>query len=202
MKYIYIGGPYTAKGPPDQHYNEIDRNIARAREAFTTLALAGVGAFCPHLHSAHFEVITPNVEPSYWYELDLYFLDQCDAIYLLPGWENSTGTLAERNRMEFELHRPVFTNLYDCIAWALRSDGDELHEPPTAPEPSGPVQCHCAADPTSQHISSVQDKVYSAVDLPPAHAPHLRGYPPVEMGSNVLTLHTYAIQLDGERVWL
>lgn len=115
MQFVYIAGPYTAPT-----YLEIDTNIRRAAEAFKTLAEAGVGAFCPHMHSAHFEVIAPDVRPSYWYELDLNFLRAgCDALLLLPGWEFSKGSLKEKAVAE-QLGLPVFYDTEDAIGWSRK----------------------------------------------------------------------------------
>ncbi len=95
MKYIYIAGPYTGRTHDYQSYFEIHRHITDALEAARELAELGYGFFCPHAHSAHFEVIAPSVKPAYWYELDNHFLEACDAILMLPGWADSTGAVAE-----------------------------------------------------------------------------------------------------------
>jgi len=119
MKFVYIAGPYmgTAKTHDHHSYSEIDRNIAQARDALATLARAGVGAFCPHTHSAHFEVITPEVPPAYWYELDIHFLEACDAILMLPRWNESKGAILEKGIAE-ELGLPVLYDLEEAIQWA------------------------------------------------------------------------------------
>ena len=90
MKMVFIAGPYS--GPA---YLAIDRNIAAAREAAVFLAYHDIGFFCPHLNSAHFECITPDVAPEFWYELGLRLLEGCDAVLLLEGWKRSKGTKGE-----------------------------------------------------------------------------------------------------------
>lgn len=129
MKFVYIAGPYmgTALHHDHRSYSEIDRNIAQARDALASLAQAGVGAFCPHTHSAHFESIVPDVPPSYWYELDIYFLQHCDAILMLPRWEESTGARKEKGIAEAML-MPVFYTLEEAIEWA--SETSSLQEQP------------------------------------------------------------------------
>lgn len=115
MKRIYIAGAYSG---PD--YLAIEDNIQRARKVAALLANHGYGFFCPHSHSAHFECITPEVPPAYWYELDLLFLRDCDGIYLLPGWEKSTGSVAEAGQAA-QNGLPVFTDLGELLEW-LRAE--------------------------------------------------------------------------------
>lgn len=91
MKIVYIAGPYGDAGG----YLQIDRNIARAREAAARLYDAGIGCLTPHLNSAHFEAITPHIPVSFWYELDEELLKRCDAVYVLEGWTESKGTKRE-----------------------------------------------------------------------------------------------------------
>jgi nucleoside 2-deoxyribosyltransferase len=117
MKLIYIAGPYGDKGG----YLAIDANIAKAREAAAWCAERGIGYFCPHLNSAHFEAITPDVPVSYWYELDIELLRKCDAILMLDGWRQSTGSKAEKAEA-CRLDMPVFLwpDREDLEEWAAR----------------------------------------------------------------------------------
>ncbi len=95
--YVYIAGPYMGRKRMHDFrgYEEIDQNISRARETAAFLANNEIPFFCPHLNSAHFEVITPNVKPDYWYEMDLELLKPASAVLLLDGWRRSKGTLRE-----------------------------------------------------------------------------------------------------------
>ena len=95
MKIVYIAGPYGDSGG----YLAIERNIARAREAAVFLAERGIGFFCPHLNSAHFECIIEQ-PTEFWYEMDLRLLDACDAILMVEGWQNSNGARAELERAQ------------------------------------------------------------------------------------------------------
>ena len=114
MNIVYIAGPYTGKT-----YEEVDRHIVAARDAAASLAKAGVGFLCPHMNSAHFEVITPDVGADYWYELGLELLAACDALYLLPGWQDSVGSRKERDHA-LKTGIPVFDDLNAVIRWMFR----------------------------------------------------------------------------------
>lgn len=108
LTYVYIAGPYRGKTTHDARgYFEIDANINRARKAAATLARLGIPFFCPHLNSAHFEVIAPDVQPAYWLEMDMIFVDLASVLWILEGWEDSQGTLGEIERAK-EKKQPVF----------------------------------------------------------------------------------------------
>ncbi len=112
--YVYIAGPYMGTHTHDHHsYFAISQNIANAHEASLQLARAGYGFFCPHTHSAHNEVIAPDLPPTYWYELDMHFLRACDVMLVLPG--ESRGVKQEIALAE-QLGIPVF---YD-MAYLMR----------------------------------------------------------------------------------
>ena len=109
MKLIYIAGPYMGTRTHDHHaYFAIHANIAKAHEASLTLARLGYGFFAPHVHSAHNEVIAPDIPASYWYALDLHFLPICAAMFVLPG--ESAGVRKEIAAAQ-ALGLPVYTSL-------------------------------------------------------------------------------------------
>jgi len=115
MKYIYIAGPYTGKTHDYRSYFEIHRHIIDALEMSREVARLGYGFFCPHQHSAHFEVIAPGIKPDYWYELDLHFMLACDAVLLLHGWRKSKGT-REEVRVAHLHGIPVYKSINELLA--------------------------------------------------------------------------------------
>lgn len=104
---VYVAGPYTGKTHDADAYHAIDYNIGVAREAAAWLVKNGLYFFCPHLNSAHFEVITPDVPPDVWYALDIRILRHCDAMLVVGNWRASSGTM---NEIAFcaEVNIPVF----------------------------------------------------------------------------------------------
>lgn len=87
---VYIAGPYSGDCA-----EEVDSNIAAAREALADLFRKGYVPFCPHTMTAEFERRYPDIPYETYIETDLEWLRHCDYIYLLPRWEKSRGSLGE-----------------------------------------------------------------------------------------------------------
>jgi len=87
MKLVYITGPYTGSD-----YHQTERHIAYAREWADKLARAGHAFYCPHLNTGHFDTIAPDVSNHFWREMNLSILRRCDALLLVPGWDNDEVT--------------------------------------------------------------------------------------------------------------
>lgn len=119
--FVFIAGPYRARSGAHDHsaYVEIDTNINEAREWAGNLTKYGIHFFCPHMNSAHFEVITPDAPPEFWYTLDLAILEHAAAILMLPRWQESSGVKKELERAK-QLGKPVFyaaEGLETLIQW-------------------------------------------------------------------------------------
>ncbi|KKN22935.1 hypothetical protein LCGC14_0910100 [marine sediment metagenome] len=126
--YTYIAGPYRASngGHDYQSYYEIDRNINEARLWATKLAQEDIPFFCAHMNSAHMEVLVPSTPPDYWLNLDMLILEHASALLLIPGWEDSKGALAEKDRAK-ELGIMVYSHLmFDRLVMDWHSTGDGL----------------------------------------------------------------------------
>lgn len=127
--FVYLAGPYRGKDATAHDwtvYAEIDRHINNAREWAKQFATDGVPYVCPHMNSAHMEVLAPDAPPSYWLQADMAILCDAVVIFMLPGWRDSSGAKAE---LEFcqEQGIPSFTHeMYDTANGLLLWWADHL----------------------------------------------------------------------------
>lgn len=132
MIFVYIAGPYSSKavrleGEQEGDFlrrqrAEVDQNIARAVEVGLEVAKLGLYPVIPHANTAHpgFEKLQPY---RFWIDGTLEMIRRaCDVLILVPGWETSSGTMAERSFMLFH-KKPVFESIKELRAWQkTRSD--------------------------------------------------------------------------------
>lgn len=85
---VYIAGPFRAPS----HWG-IAQNIRRAEALALEVWRAGAVAICPHLNTMHYQDELPD---KIWLDGDLEILSRCDAVVMVPGWEKSKGSVAER----------------------------------------------------------------------------------------------------------
>jgi len=78
---IYISGPITG-------IDNYRQNFDKAEE--TLIALG-----CDVINPARVDDCIKNLTYDEFLALDLFMLEMCDAIYLLPGWMDSKGAKAE-----------------------------------------------------------------------------------------------------------
>lgn len=87
MKRIYVAGAYSA---PTR--DQVEDNIAHARAAAIELNRQGWAVYCPHLNTAHFEELLPELTGGDWLARCAAWLECCDAIFVLTGSEHSVGS--------------------------------------------------------------------------------------------------------------
>lgn len=118
MKIVYIAGPYTGPTHGPESYVEISHNIINARGwAIKVMRLGNCVALTPHLNSAHMECDFNF--PDFWYAADLELLKRCDAIFLIPGWERSKGSVKEKD-FAITNNIPTFEDLKILEWWLLQ----------------------------------------------------------------------------------
>ena len=82
---IYVAGKYRG---------DVDANIAAARKVAAECFLKGHDVICPHMNTAEMDLDT-ELPDEFWLKTTMNLLRRCDAIVLVPGWEDSAGTKAE-----------------------------------------------------------------------------------------------------------
>jgi len=90
LNIIFIAGPYIGDGDPDT----IEANIQEAKTYAVALANAGIGFFCPHLHTAHFG-LAAEADETFYHRLDFQLLARSQAALFTPRWQTSGGARRE-----------------------------------------------------------------------------------------------------------
>ena len=109
MKRVYVMGAYSA----DNVIGVLD-NIREGMRLATEVLLAGYAPFVPWF-DFHFQLMLREGERltvNDYYEYSLAWLEVSEAGILVPGWENSKGTLKEIERAK-QLGIPVFHSLQE-----------------------------------------------------------------------------------------
>ena len=102
---IYVAGPYRAATR-----DAIAQNIDAARVVGISAAALGWFPVIPHANTAHMELDLPELGDDFWLRGTMEMMERCDAVVLVPGWQNSAGTRGEIIRAE-ELGIPTFRTL-------------------------------------------------------------------------------------------
>ena len=98
---IYTAGPYRAQG-----WNSVFENILRARKLARQLWLKGWVVICPHANTILMD--GPDIEDAAFLDGDLELIRRCcDAMLMLPGWEQSEGAIRE-HALALELEMPIY----------------------------------------------------------------------------------------------
>lgn len=87
LKLVYVAGKYRGATPW-----EVENNIRKAEEAGFALANQGFVPVIPHTMFRHFD---KTLTDDFWLGATLEIMRRCDLIYMLPGWEQSAGAVAE-----------------------------------------------------------------------------------------------------------
>lgn len=101
-KLVYIAGPYSSEDRKQKR-----ANIEAAINAALWCARNRIYYFCPHMNSAYFDDLAPNVPATFYHDMDIRIAWTCDGLLLLPGWEESRGALGEYSFFT-QGNKPVF----------------------------------------------------------------------------------------------
>jgi hypothetical protein len=105
---VYCAGKFRSPS----HWG-IVQNIRHAEQWALEIWRAGGVALCPHLNTANFQGALPD---HIWLEGDLILLRQCDAVFMIPSWEQSEGARTEYDEA-IKMDIPVFTDFSVLCAW-------------------------------------------------------------------------------------
>ena len=100
MKRIYIAGAYSS-----DNVMGVLHNIGTGIKASAKILKEGNAPFCPWL-DYHFALEDSTIPKQAFYDYSMTWLEVCDEIHVLPGWETSQGTIKELARAT-ELHIPI-----------------------------------------------------------------------------------------------
>ena len=89
-KSIYVAGPYSAEDPIDR-----DDNVKYAKEFAQKLGEAGWIVVCPHTMTHNWENETDMGYDDFM-RIAIWLLSHCDAIFMVPLWEYSSGACTEK----------------------------------------------------------------------------------------------------------
>jgi len=104
----YIAGPYRAKTT-----ELVEQNIKVARYHGLDLVQLGIMPLIPHCNTALMEDLNT---PEYFLEGTMELMRRCDAVYVIPNYQSSQGTLGEIAEAQ-RLGKPVFYSLQDLQTW-------------------------------------------------------------------------------------
>lgn len=103
----YLAGPYSGNVP---------ENIRRAQVVAGALRRQRYHLVVPHNENIGHESV---LDESGWLEEDLILLGICGGIILLPGWENSRGTLGELRLAKLKGLRIATASYSEPCGWRI-----------------------------------------------------------------------------------
>lgn len=112
-RFVYVAGKFRGKNPW-----EVESNIRYAEDYSMRLWELGVPNICPHTIGRHLEGVVPD---SFVLPVMVSLMLKCDAVLVLPGWEESSGTRGEMKEAH-EHGMPIFTSVQHAVNFILEDD--------------------------------------------------------------------------------
>jgi hypothetical protein len=92
MKLIYISGKFS----DEDRIHGTEKNIVIASECALACWRKGWAVICPHKNTKDYQHVK-DLHYETWINGVIEMLRRCDAILMLPGWEDSTGATIEHD---------------------------------------------------------------------------------------------------------
>jgi nucleoside 2-deoxyribosyltransferase len=99
---VYVAGKYSADTAEQRM-----ENIKAAGKVAAELWDQGFGVICPHTNTGEFLVPTSSCTYDMVMKGDMDMMSRCDAVVMLPGWEQSKGSTMEITYAQ-ELGMPIY----------------------------------------------------------------------------------------------
>lgn len=100
MRVVYIAGKFRGATPW-----QVEQNVRAAEAAALEVMRRGHMALCPHKNTQHFDGELPD---EFFLEGTKELLRRCDAVLLVPGWQDSVGACGEVVEALERVGIPVF----------------------------------------------------------------------------------------------
>jgi len=91
MKIVFVAGPYRGDCSEENKIN----NIEIARKHIRNLIEANIPYYSPHLNINQELVKDGNDYTKLAFSINQTILEKCNVLAVLPGWKQSSGTIAE-----------------------------------------------------------------------------------------------------------
>jgi len=113
---VYAAGPYSADNVID-----VLKNIGMGEWHAAQLFKLGFAPFAPwHDKDFVIKLFDQKLTVEQFYKYSMAWLEVSDCLFLIPGWEDSKGTLAEIKRAN-ELNLPIFDDYKELINFKEKS---------------------------------------------------------------------------------
>jgi len=110
---VYVAGKYSADNVID-----VLGNIHDGIKVSAQIMKAGMNPFCPFL-DYQFQFFDKSLTVEDYYRYSMAWLEVSDVVFVLPGWENSKGTLAEIKRAEELGIRIIYEDINELIGYYI-----------------------------------------------------------------------------------
>ncbi|MEA2104320.1 MAG: DUF4406 domain-containing protein [Candidatus Cloacimonadota bacterium] len=115
MKRVYVAGAYSGTD-----VLTVLKNIGRGEWYAAEMFAKGLYPFVPWYDKDFaIKLWDRDLTVQQFYDYSIAWLDVSEAMFLVPGWKDSKGTIAEIERAK-KLGIPVFEDLDALYGWALK----------------------------------------------------------------------------------